>query len=130
KEIVSIMTGLPMKEEDRVYKDIEMISWDEKKMRNLIKGNLQRKYHADTKPSVDFIVKIFDDAEKAGTKYDLKDMRQDILAFAASSTNQAPYCMKAVSGINFSTLEPEDASDIQKGSGPQFYKDKELYFYD
>src|SRR5690625_420139 len=107
-----------------------MISWDEKKMSNLIKGNLQRMYHANTKPSVDFIVKIFDDAEKAGTKYDLKDMRQDILAFAASSTNQAPYCMKAVSGINFSTLEPEDASDIQKGSGPQFYKDEELYFYD
>lgn len=130
KEIASIVTGLPMKEEDRVYKDIEMISWDEKKMRNLIKGNLQRKYHANTKPSVDFIVKIFDDAEQAGTKYDLKDMRQDILAFAASSTNQAPYCMKAVSGINFSTLEPEYASDIQKGSGPQFYKDEELYFYD
>ena len=115
KEIVSIMTGLPEKEEDRVYSDIEMITWNEKKMRNLIKGNLQKKYHANTKPSVDFIVKIFDDAEKAGTKYDLKDMRQDILAFAASSTNQAPYCMKAVSGINFSTLEPEDASDIQKG---------------
>src|SRR5690625_2751936 len=130
KEIVSIMTELPEKEEDRVYSDIEMITWNEKKMRNLIKGNLQKKYHDNTKPSVDFIVKIFDDAEKAGTKYDLKDMRQDILAFAASSTNQAPYCMKAVSGINFSTLEPEDASDIQKGSGPQFYKDEELYFYD
>ena len=130
REIASIVTGLPIKEEDRVYKDIEMISWDEKKMRNLIKGNLQRKYHANTKPSVDFIVKIFDDAEKAGTKYDLKDMRQDILVFAASSTNQAPAAMKAVSTITFSTLEPEDASDIQRGSGRQFYEDEELYFYD
>lgn len=131
KEIVSIMTGLPEKEEDgRVYSDIEMLSWDEKKMRNMIKGNLQKKYHTNTKPSVDFIVKIFDDAEKAGTKYDLRDMRQDILAFAASSTNQAATCMKLVSGINFSTLEPDDATDIQKLSGGKFFADEELYFYD
>lgn len=130
KEIASIATGLPMKEEDRVYKDIEMISWDEKKMRTLVKGNLEKKYHANTKPSIDFIVKIFEDAEKAGTKYDLRDMRQDILAFAASSTNQAPLAMKAVSGINFSTLEPEDSSDIQKKAGGNFYKDEDLYFYD
>lgn len=131
KPIASIMTGLPEKEEDnKMFEDVKMIAWDEKKMRNLIKGNLQRKYHANTKPSVDFIVKIFEDAEKAGTKYDLKDMRQDILAFASSSTNQAPHCIKLVSGINFSTLEPEDANDIQKGSGPRIYEDEELYFYD
>lgn len=130
KDIATIMTGLPHKEEDKMFKDIEMISWDEKKMRNMIKGNLGKKYHANTKPSVDFIVKIFEDAEKAGLKYDLRDMRQDILTFAASSTNQAAACLKLVSKINFSTIEPEDATDIQRGSAKQFYRDDELYFYD
>ena len=131
KEIATIMTGLPKKEEgSQMYSDIELISWNEKKMRALVKGNLERKYHANTKPSVDFIVKIFEDAQKAGTKYDLRDMRQDILAFASSSTNQAATCMKLVSNINFNTLEPEDATDIQKQSGGKFFADEEIYFYD
>ena len=131
KEMRTISTGLPEKEEEEtVYKDIEMISWNEKKMRTMVKGNLEKKYHANTKPSVDFIVKIFKDAEEAGTKYDLKDMRQDILAFAASSSNQAPMAIKAVSQINFSTLEPEDAQEIQRSSSQRFYQDEELYFYD
>lgn len=131
KEMRTISTGLPEKEEEEtVYKDIEMISWNEKKMRIMVKGNLEKKYHANTKPSVDFIVKIFKDAEEAGTKYDLKDMRQDILAFAASSSNQAPMAIKAVSQINFSTLEPEDAQEIQRSSSQRFYQDEELYFYD
>ena len=51
-----------------MYKDIKMISWNEQKMRTAIKGNMEYKYHANTRPSVDFIVKIFDDAEKSGSK--------------------------------------------------------------
>lgn len=131
KAIAHISTGLPEKEEALdVYKDIEVIHWNEHKMRTAIKGNLEKKYHASTRPSVDFIVKIFDDAVRAGVKYDLKDMRQDILAFAASSTNQAPYCIKAVSKIAFSTIENEDANDIQVSAGQKYYEKEDLWFYD
>src|SRR5690606_35554256 len=78
RPITRISTGLPEKEETlNVYKDIEVIHWNEHKMRTAIKGNLQKKYHDSTRPSVDFIVKIFSDAEKEGVKYDLQDMRQD-----------------------------------------------------
>lgn len=129
--IARIATGLPEKEEeDIMYKDIKMISWNEQKMRTAIKGNMEYKYHANTRPSVDFIVKIFDDAEKSGVKYDLRDMRQDILSFASSSTNQASYCIGAISKIKYSTLESEDATDIQKGVGSRFYEDEEIHFYD
>lgn len=131
KGIVHISTGLPEKEETlEVYKDIEVIAWNEHKMRTAIKGNLEKKYHASTRPSVDFIVKIFDDAVKAGVKYDLRDMRQDILAFASSSSNQAAYCIKAVSKIKFHTVEEEDANEIQIKAGQQFYAKEDLYFYD
>lgn len=131
KEISYISSGLPEKEEKLdMYEDIEIISWNERKMRTAIKGNLQRKYHDNTKPSVDFIVKIFKDAEDAGVKYDLRDMRQDILAFAASSSNQSKYCIQAINRINYTTLEPEDSDDIQKRAGSQIIEDKDLYFFD
>jgi len=131
KGIAHISTGLPEKEESvDVYKDIEMIHWNEKKMRKAIKGNLEKKYHANTRPSVDFIVKIFEDAKRDNVKYDLRDMRQDILAFASSSSHQAGYCIKAVSKINFNTVEEEDAVDIQVNSGKSYYPDSDIWFYD
>lgn len=129
--ISHISTGLPEKEETLdVYKDIEVIHWNEHKMRKAVKGNLERTYHANTRPSVDFIVKIFEDAQKAGVKYDLRDMRQDILSFASSSTNQKDYCIKAVSKIKFHTVEEEDANEIQVKAGQKFYEKEDLYFYD
>ncbi len=131
KQIRTITSGLPEKEEVvKVYEDIEIIHWNENKMRAAIKGNLERRYHESTKPSIDFIVKIFDDAVKQGLKYDLRDMRQDILTFAASSSNQAKYCLGAVSKIKYATIENEDATEIQKSAGQRFYDKEDLYFYD
>ena len=102
--------------------------WNEKKMRKVVENNLRKKYHPNTKPSVDFIVNVFEEAESQGVKYDLRDMRQDILVFAASSTNQSEYCVKAVSGITYSTILDEDQDDLEKGS--RSYPIDELYFYD
>lgn len=131
EKIKKISTGLPEKEEKLdVYKDIEIIQWNEQKMRAAIKGNLEKKYHDSTKPSVDFIVKIFSDAEKSGAKYDLRDMRQDILTFAASSSNQASYCISAVSKIVFNNIDSDDATDIQKKAGQRFYDKEDIFFYD
>lgn len=131
KPIAHISTGLPEKEEKLdMYKDIEVIHWNEAKMRAAVKGNLEKKYHDSTKPSVDFIVKIFEDAQKEGVKYDLRDMRQDILSFAASSNNQSKYCIGAVSKIKYSNIETEDSVEIQRRAGQQFYKKEDLYFYD
>lgn len=129
--IAHISTGLPEKEEVlNMYKDIEIIQWNEAKMRAAIKGNLEKKYHDSTKPSVDFIVKIFDDAVASGAKFDLRDMRQDILTFAASSSNQAKYCIGAVSKIKFNTIENDDATAIQVSAAKKYYEPEELYFYD
>lgn len=130
-DIRTISTGLPEKEETLdMYKDIQIISWNENKMRTAIKGNLEKKYHDSTKPSVDFIVKIFDDAVKEGVKYDLRDMRQDILSFASSSNNQSKYCIGAVSKIKYSTIESEDSDEIQRKAGSNIIDNEDLYFYD
>ena len=130
KEIAHISTGLPKKEREKnkMYDDVSIMVWNEKKMRKVIENNLRKKYHPNTKPSVDFIVNVFEEAEKQGVKYDLRDMRQDILVFAASSTNQADYCVKAVGAITYSTILDEDQDDLEKGS--RVYPIDELYFYD
>lgn len=131
RDITHISTGLPEKEEKvEMFDDIKVIHWNEHKLRTAVKGCLEKKYHASTRPNVDFMVKQFADTEAQGVKYDLRDMRQDILAFASSSTNQAAYCLKAVSKIKFHNIDEEDANEIQVKSGQRYYEKEDLWFYD
>lgn len=128
--IEHISTGLPVKEDKpKMYTDIEVIHLNEKKMRALVKGNLEKKYHANTKPSIDFIVKIFEDAQRDKVDYDLRDMRQDVINLAMSSTNQAGAALNAVSKIKFSTIEQADVTKYQQPNTHK-YKKEELYFFD
>jgi len=87
-----ISSGLPMKGEKK------MVSADviksEKGLRQMIERNMQKEFHPGTKPSIDFIYKILEDAYERGMKYDVSDMKNDIYAFAAHSTNQSEYCVK------------------------------------
>lgn len=129
--LTRITTGLPTKEKDgvTVYKDVEIITWNEKKIRTAIKGNLEKQYHDSTKPSMDFIKHIFEQAEKEGIKYDLRDMRQDILSFATKSSNNIAYCVKVANDITYCTID--DVIDTPKlQSGTVIYKNEDLVFYD
>lgn len=133
--IARITTGLPMKEEGvKVYKDVEIITWTEKKMRTAIEGNLKKKYHASTKPSMSFIAHIFEQAEKDGLKYDLRDMRQDILLFALGSTNNSQYCMKLANSINYCTIDEEVIEELQETEVSHKWNgivpDEDIWFYD
>ena len=125
-----ISSGLPTKRKEGVnmYQEVEIISWNEKKMRTAVKNNLMKKYHANTKPSVDFIAHIFSEAEKQGIKYDLRDMRQDILLFAATSSNQADACISIVSKINYTTIDDDDQDSFQQDN--RAIEKEDLYFFD
>lgn len=74
---------------------------NEKGLRTLIKNNLNKEYHAATKPSVDFIYKALEDMYAQGVGYDVSDLQNDVLAFAAQSTNHADYCIKLVNKMRF-----------------------------
>lgn len=78
----------------------------EKGLRTLIKRNLNKEIHPGTKPSIDFIYKILEDAYSSGLTYDVTDMRNAILAFGANSTNQSDYCIKLVNKMQFKSAEP------------------------
>jgi hypothetical protein len=54
----------------------------EKGLRELIERNLKKEIHPGTKPSIDFIAKILEEAHESEVKYDLTDMRSRIVAFA------------------------------------------------
>ena len=93
----------------------------EKGLRTQIKRNLNKEYHPATKPSIDFIYKILEDAYASGLNYDVTDMRNAVLAFAASSTHQADYCIKLVNKMQFKSA---DQSAGAKND------DAKLVFYD
>lgn len=102
--IRTISSGLPTKgEKTMVNKNVIQ---SEKGLRNLINRNLNKEIHPGTKPSVDFIYKILEDAYEQGLKYDISDMKNEIYAFAAHSTNQSDYCIKLVKQMHFKSDDP------------------------
>ena len=102
--IASISSGLPLKGEDKLLNSEAVKS--EKGLRTLIMRNLNKEVWPATKPSIDFIYKILEDAYAGDLCYDVSDMYNAVLAFAASSTNQADYCIKLVNKMHFKSDEP------------------------
>lgn len=120
--IASISSGLPMKGE-------KMISFEgiksERGLRTQIKRNLNKEYHPGTKPSVDFIYKILEDAYASDLKYDVTDMRNAVIQFAANSTHHAEYCIKLVNKMKFKSTEQSEG--IKNDDGSLIFYDVEVF---
>ena len=121
--MATISSGLPKKEVKVINKDAVK---SEKKLRELISRNLRKEIHPGTKPSVDFIAKILEDAYNSGLHYDVTDLRPAIMAFAANSTNHADYCLKLVMNMRFSSDEPSEAVRESEKS-PMVFFDVEVF---
>ena len=122
--IKEISSGLPLKGEKKVINHEAAKS--EKALRKLIKRALNKEIHASTKPSVDFIYKILDDAYNSPLKYDVTDLRNSVLAFAASSTHHSKDCVGLVNSMHFKSQEPNDNVMIEDDSKMIFF-DIEVY---
>lgn len=117
--IATISSGLPLKGEDKVV-NFEAVK-NEKGLRTLIEKNLHKEVHPGTKPSVDFIYKILDDAYASGLNYDVTDLKNSVYAFAAGSTHQADYCLKLVNKMHFKSDDPSPNVENE---------DSQIVFYD
>ena len=117
--VATINSGLPVKGDTMI--NFEAVQ-SEKALRTLIEKNLNKEIHPGTKPSIDFIWKILDDAYRGGLKYDVTDLRPKILRFANNSTNHADYCIKLVMKMAFASDEPSQT--------PEKYQSDELIFFD
>lgn len=104
---------LPKKEKP-VISNASIMS--ERGLRELIERNLRKEIHPGTKPSVDFIHKILEDAYSEGLAYDVRDMRPAILGFAAKSSHQSIGCIKLVQDMKFvgQTEMAENTKPIDK----------------
>ena len=116
--IAEISSGLPLKE---VKGGKKMVDWDgftnEKILRAMIVKNLKKGYHPATKPSIDYINDILTKAYESGASYDVRDMQNDILAFAMNSSHQAEYCVNLVANMLFCSKdvlenEVEDKAEV------------------
>lgn len=128
KPIAHISSGLPIKEEKKMLESKVMTS--DKSVRDLVIRNLRKDIHPGTKPSVNFIRKILDDAYESGMTYDLTDMRPAITTFAAQSTNHGLECLKMVKEMKFKSdgfvTESEKKEDL-KDEKPLVVFDLEVY---
>ena len=121
--IATISSGLPLKGEKKLVNSETIKS--EKGLRVMIMRNLDKEFHPGTKPSIDFIHKILEDAYNSGLKYDVSDMHNAVLAFAMNSTHQADYCVKMVSKMKFKSEEP--SVNTQDDEAPIVFFDCEVF---
>ena len=106
--IAHLNSGLPLKG-DKVLNFSAVRS--ERQIRNLICKNLQKDIHPGTKPSIDFIAKILDEAYTSGMNYDVSDLYPKVLAFANNSSHQADYCLRTVAKMHFKSDSISDGVD-------------------
>ena len=117
--IATINSGLPLKGDSKMV-NFEGVK-NERALRTLIKRHLNKEIMGATKPSIDMIYKILEEAYAGNLGYDVTDMRNSITAFALHSTNQSDYCLKLVNKMKFKSEEP---SIETRGD------DKSIIFYD
>lgn len=122
--IATISSGLPLKGEDKMVNFDTVLN--ERAIRTTIKRNLNKEYHSSTRCSIDFIDHVLTNAYESGMKYDVSDMKNAIFAFAAGSTNQAPYCIKTVNKMKFKSEEPS-VPVIESDDTPIIFYDIEVF---
>lgn len=124
RPIAMISAGLPLKGEKMVNKDILTT---ERGLRTTIKKCLNKEIHPSTKSSVDFINKILTDAKKQGIKYDVSDMKNAVISFAAQSHNNAEYCLELVSSLPFKSVDEIENTTISDDDKPMVFYDIEVF---
>lgn len=99
--VATIGSGLKIKEERKMLSPKAMSG--EKGLRELIGRALDKGIHAHTKPNMDFIAKVLQDAFDQGMVYDVSDLWDPILAFAMSSQNQRSTCLEIAMGLKLAS---------------------------
>lgn len=129
--IAPIHSGLPLKEVKQVVNQKQIQS--ERGLRDLIERCLRKEIepHA-TKPLIDFIDKVLNDAYESGLRYDLTNMRNKVSAFAAGSTHNPQYCLRVVNKMKFKSGEDPEIEvvsdpEVMEADGPIAFFDVEVF---
>lgn len=121
--IAHISTGLPLKGKTKKVESQDIIK-NEKALRAMIKRCLNKENHGATKPEVDFIKYLLDQAYSSGMKYDVSDLYNAVLIFAAGSTHQSEKCLETVQEMKFRSEDISQSIDNAESANAQ------IVFYD
>ena len=107
--VATISCGLPKKE----VRNSEMVDFeslkDEKHIRNKIAKCLKKEISQPyTAPAMSLIKKTLDDAYASGIKFDIRDLRPAITAFAGKSTHQKQACLKMCNELHWFSKHYEE----------------------
>jgi hypothetical protein len=120
--VATLSGGLPLKEEKVLSPNALMT---DKGLRDLLVRALRKEIWPHTKPSMDFMKKVLDDAQEQGLVYDVSDMYEDVFAFAMGSNNQRDICLEILEQMKFASEEEIPASAATEA--PIVYFDCEVY---
>lgn len=123
--IANISSGLPIKEDKMVDKNIMTT---ERGLRTTIKKCLNKEIHPSTKPNVDFIHKVLQDALDQGISFDLSDMKAECIAFACQSSNNSQYCFELIQKTAFKS--PDQVDSVQEIMNDKTIPARPIVFYD
>lgn len=119
--IATITSGLPLRKEKKKTVNAYTIE-DQKHLVAIIRKALRKEIEPfATKPCIDFIGKVLQDAYDSGMKYDVSEMKSQVLAFAAASTHNALYCMDKAETFPYKSEETSEWVEP---------KDKTIAFFD
>ncbi len=112
--------SLPLKGEKK-----KVIDWngvkDEEHLRNIIAKDLRKGSFPSTVQSVKHICGVVESSYTDGIKYDISDLRSDIIAFASNSTHNARECLKELKDIHWKSEEIVEPIEFEK---------EDIIFYD
>lgn len=123
--IAHIKSGLPTKGEKKVVNND--IVQTEKGIRTTIKKCLNKQNHGATKPEVDLIKYVLDQAYQSGMHYDVSDLYQSVLIFAGNSSHQADTCLKLVAQMHFKSDDISDNQERAPAEAPIVFFDCEVF---
>jgi hypothetical protein len=121
--VATLNNSLPVKEKKPMI-GVDKIK-SEKGLRDLIKRCLAKEF-GNTKPSIDFIKKILDEAYEDGLSYDVSDLKSKITAFANNSNNQPLQSLKVVQLMKWKGQQAE--RELEEGAPEP--SDERLVFFD
>lgn len=122
-EISTLEPGfLPIKEKKVISQDIVIT---ERGIIKNINAALRKEHHGHTKPEMDFIKMVLDEAYESGVVYSVRNKYLEIMQFAMSSSNQRDECMKVFWSLKWQS-EFIDDTEAYEGEVP----DEKITFFD
>lgn len=126
-DISTLSTGLPLKEKENKVVNKEAVK-SERELRKMIIRCIRKEYEPyATRPMIDLIFKILQDAYDSGLTYDVSDMYENIRTFAEDSSHQAQYCLKKVSQMKLKSETESEGTALYSEDSPIVYFDMEVF---